>query len=502
MDESHKKEFAAFYTPETLSDLLCSLAIKNPEETILEPSFGGCSFLGSSWKALSKIGSVVPQNQIYGCDVDEFAFRNLKKNFPNAVGRNFLHKDFLKTSPEDFQNLTFSTVIGNPPFLPVSKFNNKELAWRIPKQLDLDISKKASLWAYFVLHSVNFLKENGNLFFVVPDSLCFTKYGQQLQEFLKTRFRNITIVRFEERFFQYAGTGEKTAFLLCEEYGKDVRANFSELACDRVENFDLKKLKPHTKISNHLVSNSEIDYVRLSDICDCKIGIVTGANKYLLQKESWFKAEGLAKQFYYPILSKTKELHGIDFSIRDLKSQQGIFRLIDFKKLHKKDKKIYTKFKRKIPGSILTNTTFKYRTKHKKQWFDYDDKRKPDMFLSYHSANGPKLVRNIAKLNTTNSLHRIYLKHGYKSIAMQKILSITMFSSFVRTEALVNGRHYGSALKLEPGDAKNILVPIPAKINNQKVNLLYKQVNKLVRENNLAEATRLADSLIQTNDRY
>src|SRR5690349_3340439 len=218
MEQTHRKEYAAFYTPENLSDLLCSLAIKTPEETVLEPSFGGCSFLGSSWKALSKVGSKQPQSQIFGCDVDEFAFRNLKKNFPSAVGTNFIHKDFLKTTVKDFKNNSFSTVIGNPPFLPVSKFSDKQLVWEVGERQNLHISRKASLWAYFVLHSLNFLKPSGNLYFVVPDSLCFTNYGQQLRDFLKTKFQRITIIRFEERFFQYAGTSEKTAFLLCEDF--------------------------------------------------------------------------------------------------------------------------------------------------------------------------------------------------------------------------------------------------------------------------------------------
>jgi adenine-specific DNA-methyltransferase len=506
MDLNRKREFAAYYTPSSISELLCSIAIKKSDEIILEPSFGGCSFLESSWNALSKVGSRVPQSQIFGCDVDRIAFKNLKTNFPKAVVSNFIQKDFLKSSPSDFSASEFTTIIGNPPFLPIDKFKNKELAWNIAKQRDLALSKKSSLWAYFVLHSLNFLRKNGNLYFVVPDSLSFTNYGKQLTEYLKRKFEKLTIIRFEEKFFQAVGTPEKTSFLLCEGYETERQNSFTEYKCDSLSKLDFGNLSLNLSadigcdVSNlSLRSTESVKYLKLSDVAECRIGIVTGANDYLLQSKEWLAGKDVPSRYFYPVLSKSNELTGIQLKKTDVSlkiRQNQISFLIDFPKIYRHDRQLYYRLKRTIPKSVLNNATFDYRTKTKK-WFMYDDKNIPDLFLSYHTAFGPRVVINTAKLNTTNSLHRVYLKRGFKSLDVKKIISISLLTSISRNSASENGRRYGSGiLKLEPGDAKNVLVPIPISYSKLTLNNTFKMIDKCLRNNDLRMAIKLADKFV------
>ena len=61
-----RKRLGAFYTPDTLSKLLCDWAIRSPDDTVLEPSFGGCSFLVSSYDRLQELGSKTPAEKVYG----------------------------------------------------------------------------------------------------------------------------------------------------------------------------------------------------------------------------------------------------------------------------------------------------------------------------------------------------------------------------------------------------------------------------------------------------
>ena len=43
-----RRILGAYYTPERLSQLLTDWAIRHVDDTVLEPSFGGCGFLATA----------------------------------------------------------------------------------------------------------------------------------------------------------------------------------------------------------------------------------------------------------------------------------------------------------------------------------------------------------------------------------------------------------------------------------------------------------------------
>ena len=103
-----KKDLGAFYTPAELTDLLCDWSIRNSEDTVLEPSFGGCGFLRSAQRRIGAIGNKSPNNQIYGCDIDPEAFNFLATTFEAPIDlARFQKCDFMNLQPSSEWPLSF-----------------------------------------------------------------------------------------------------------------------------------------------------------------------------------------------------------------------------------------------------------------------------------------------------------------------------------------------------------------------------------------------------------
>lgn len=70
---SYRRKLGSYYTPSNVADVLCTWAIRNPDDKILEPSFGGCEFITSAHKRLSSLGCIDPLKNIIGADIDSAA---------------------------------------------------------------------------------------------------------------------------------------------------------------------------------------------------------------------------------------------------------------------------------------------------------------------------------------------------------------------------------------------------------------------------------------------
>jgi len=109
---------AAFYTPQDVAQILTDWALLHPYDTVLDPSYGGCSFIKASQATLRKHGNAKPETQIYGVDIDPDAQSYLSELLAaGAQQQQFLCKDFFKVGTNDFGGQLFSAVVGNPPYL-------------------------------------------------------------------------------------------------------------------------------------------------------------------------------------------------------------------------------------------------------------------------------------------------------------------------------------------------------------------------------------------------
>lgn len=508
MTIERKKKLGAYYTPELVTNSLCDWAIRSKKDLILEPSFGGCNFLISSLNSLLKLGNNSPEKNIYGFDIDPNAFEIL--NDKKLNNSNFVLGDFLEY--QNSEKLLVEAVIGNPPFVSIHKMEEnyrKNLFLKFKKQ-ETKVAKRSSLWVYFIVHSLNYLKKGGRMAWIVPDSISFANYSTILVEQLEKKFKKINLIRIEERFFSETGTSEKTSVLLCDGYLEDRCkidiSNFKSLnaALEAIKNYNDQQVfigqeKAHNPFK--LNQNSQFEIVKLNTVFDIRIGIVVGASKLLISSEIKARQLPFFPHYVYPIISKGKQLNGISINKDHLtKDVTTPIYIADAINMEIEDQPLFNDFLLKIPTDILLNQTFQNRAK----LFGYDDFNHPDAFLTYYSQGQAKIIFNDKKeLNCTNSVHRLYLKKEYKkSLILIKFFALQTFADVLFNDTKAVAREYGNNIfKYEPSDAGNIPLIIPKIITKEfksEITKLFNSSNKLIQNGKSIEAKSKISSYMET----
>ncbi|MGY3446138.1 N-6 DNA methylase [Bradyrhizobium sp. USDA 4473] len=112
---AERRKIGAYYTPQTVTDILSEWAIRSADEIVLEPGFGGCGFLESAANRLSDLGCVTPSANLHGCDIDDHAFHVLYTRLGlTQLSGHFVLGDFLSLGREAFGNKAFDVAIGKP----------------------------------------------------------------------------------------------------------------------------------------------------------------------------------------------------------------------------------------------------------------------------------------------------------------------------------------------------------------------------------------------------
>lgn len=510
-----QRELGAYYTPSVLASLLAKWAIRSCNEHVLEPGFGGCGFLQAAVDRLSELGSLSPKNQLYGCDIDPQAFAYLSQNLGVlSIERRYILSDFVTVFPQSFSAQVFDVVIGNPPYVSLHNMSANQkasiLAWK--KITGIKINGRASLWAYFVLHAMSFLKPGGRMAWVLPGSFLEADYATSLREDIAASFEEVIAIQLTERMFLSVGAEERTVILLCSGFGglsKGIQISHctsadqldSAIASKSQVNSSLDKpialRQLHAALDERSIYNTlsnSTDAVSLGDLCKVLIGTVTGANRFFIMSPSRAKLHHLGERNLKPILSKFAHIQGAQISgvdIEDWQSQDKpclLFHLPDMRISQAAANYVAT-----FPeNERQQNSTFRRR----KDWLRADDGRIPHAFFSYMMHDGPRMVLNNVAINATNSIHRVFF-NPLISQQTRKLVVISLCSTFSQLSAEYVGRSYGSGvLKIEPSEANRIRLFLPKDKSAEQTNAAFLQIDACFRHRNPQGAQKVADMFI------
>ena len=519
-----KRNLGAYYTPEALSDILCGWAIREATDRVFEPSFGGCGFLKSAATALRNCGQKSPENQIYGCDVDESAFGYLQDVFSKPVDtKRFFLGDFLTFEKPDRWPRAFEAVVGNPPYLPYRKIENSAKAEARSKlsSVGFDLDLRASLWAYFVALSAFEVAPGGRMAWVLPSSFLHANYANDLREFLIGLFSKLHAFEIEERLFLSDGTEEKSIVLLGAGKIGAASANTNKIDSDisltRCSGLDDLKLAVAdwdrglgdasiscgSAVQDSLPRPVRILLSRLDSLKECtsvgglldiRIGLVTGNNKFFVLDENARRDLGLTSSELSRVVGKFKFVPGISFSEDDhddLLESGGRGYLVSCTEESRASPNLKAYLATYSREDRKSCATFKKRA----VWSAPDDKNPPDAFFPVMHHAGPRLVLNVAGLPCTNTIHRAFFKHG-TSEQTKRLACVSLLSTFSQLSSESVGRSYGAGvLKHEPREAERIRLLMP-KVHGNAVNAAYARCDRLLRTGDTEAARRAADELL------
>ena len=541
-DERDRKRLGIYYTPSGAARILCEWAIRSGSDRVLEPSFGACGFLEAAVDRLREVDADSPLDQLYGCDIDEAAFT---KYLDPKLGRGiesgrFLHRDFLRVRPNDFDGGAFDAVVGNPPYVSYHTMDEEQriAAEKALADAGLRISPKASLWAYFLLASTMFIRPGGRMAWILPSSFLYAEYAALVRDRLSQCFDRCLVVQLGQRLFLSEGTEEATIVVLAEGFGAtgegEIVLDFAETLEDLERSVEAwsrreSKAKAFDGRASALMLGDAAEgameaasgagrIVSVGAVADVRIGIVTGANPFFVIDEATAVSHGLPNSALRPILAKFVMAPGAALREADLVEARRSGRKLllvdtDHPDMADDGSSIRQYLDTFDGAKRESNKTFRKR----KLWHRPDDGRTPDAFFPYMYQHGPRIILNEARTTSTNTIHRVYFKGEMSSEgagpelpfplapsgkrlnaeSWRRTYAVSILSTFSQLSGELQGRSYGAGvLKHEPSEARRIRLVLPKFESLEDPERAFDEADTALRDGAPDAARAVADEFV------
>ena len=498
---STRKLEGIYYTPIALASPLTDWAIQRRESTVLDPSHGGCAFLHAAVSRFKQLGADQPFRQVYGADKDRKSIQFTRDLMTGGARPNQFHYgDFLRLSSQHFGR-RFGSILGNPPYVRHQLIGgtSKITAHCCVENDQIALDRKASYWAYFVIHSLKFIGRDGRLAFVLPGALLHADYAAAVRSTLLERFSSLTALILEDRVFEHAE--EEAVLVLARGFGGSARSlrlgtiSLKELQAggSSIEEFGSRAFRPDDTRDrwprSTFSSKATATYAalaarckKLGDLADVRIGTVTGANDYFLLSRAEALARDIRRSWTIPVIPRWTDF-GLEFRPSELEE------LID------SDSPCLL-----IRGSVRAEAMARYlrrgarlkvhlrqKSRERSPWHAVRVEDRCDAFMKYMCTFGPQITLNATGASVSNSIYALSWKVKY---AGRKV-ALGMLSTIAQLSAELEGRILaGGLLKLEPSDAKRLLIPIvPGLVS--KVG--FANISKLLAQGKSERARQLID---------
>ncbi len=364
-----RRRWGQFETPPEVVDLVLGFCLRQPGDTLLDPSCGQGVFLSGAdryrrW--LANDGRDAPASKLWGVEIDPVVASIAQESLPARI----LVSDFFCLQPGEELPGSFDCVVGNPPYTRAEWLGGiaddadykATIMRRATFGLDgaslAQMSKRSGLHAFFLVHGFKFLSPRGRFGFVVSNSWLDVDYGIGLKRFLLEHFKIIAVVESAvERWFDQAKVN--TCLLILERCDDpDGRARnqvrFARLwrplsafiarpldsagRAVEVENLIVRLLPGRSRVAGdvrvrvapqgdlkpdrkwgpylrapevHFRTRSREGAVQLAEVARVRRGCTTGANRFFYLSPERIAEWGIEPQFLRILLKSPKTIANI-----------------------------------------------------------------------------------------------------------------------------------------------------------------------------------------------
>jgi adenine-specific DNA-methyltransferase len=508
------KRLGKFYTPDAVAKALVDWAVRSSDDRVLDPSYGGCAFFAAARARLKLLGAAVPERQLFGVDIDPEAMTHLNALLngtrPTA---NFRTADFLHTRPAVFGK-AMQAIVGNPPYVRHHALTDEQLALARAAlaTTKYTLDGRASYWAYFVLHALQFLKPGGRLAMVLPTSLLNADYAVTVRRALSEQFALVRMAVVAKRMFEHVD--EASVIVLADGYsGGPARCAFSlvESASD-LPSWCLDSTSPLTALtlgpdaacwkqsllplaSREALAQSAVwpGVTTLGDLAKIRIGTVTGANRFFVLSGNDIQRHRLPESVLVWVLDSGSRLEGLEVNLPSLRKA-----LADGHRVKLFRPAGHLSSRRALAYVATALGEAAARAGHcqtREPWYVVRDSAPPDAFLSYVNHRVPRLALNTAGAACTNAVHRLWWKRP-RSRRDQRLIALSFLSSLSGLSAELYGRSYGGGvLKLEVAEAAAVRVALP-NADFTDLDVAFNDARRYLRAGNWNRARYTADEAV------
>lgn len=496
-NSSAQKLRGAYYTPLPLAEMMVKMFSREKDiKNVLEPSCGDGVFID----ALIEMPLMEHLDHIMAIEIEENEALKVKERVKDVSNITVRNQDFFEFY-EKRGKQKYDLILGNPPYIRYQYLeeNQRELMSDILISQGMKSNKLVNTWVGFMVACVNMLSNHGRIAFVIPAEILQVAYAEDLRLFLTNHLSKITLITFEELVFPDI---EQEILVFIGEKGDEEKGiKIIELSnLDDLSDFDIntngfQKLQHvHEKWTkyftndkeNALVSEIRSDkrFQKLSDVSLINVGITTGNNKYFsVNQETVDKYE--LQKVVRPLIGRSAHAHSVYFEKKDWKENVNAGKaayLIDFPDTDYDD---YSKKQREyIQMGEQNGENTGYKCSIRDKWYRIPSVWVPDAFFLRRNNLYPKFVLNCCDAVSTDTMHRIKFNDGIEPERI--LLSYYNSISFAFTELC--GRSYGGGvLEILPGEVGNIVVPKLDDIPLDRVKMVLRQVDQIVRDNDSIE---------------
>jgi adenine-specific DNA-methyltransferase len=503
-----RKARGAFFTPEPITRFITDWAIRDLDDTVLEPSAGDAAFLVEAVRRLRDLG--MPTPGVDGVEIHEYSAQVARRRIEEVGGAaNITISDFFLVEPE----ARYSVVVGNPPYIRYQDFSGESRTRSRAAALKAGVSLTAlaSSWAAFAIHSALFLKNGGRMGLVLPAELLSVNYAAAVRQFLFDRFRSVQLVLFTEQVFPEAEAD--VVLLLADGYNEgptDQATIYQAQDADALTSLDgpltWKPADPSGKWTGLLVTPDAVEPLRtlrtaghftsLDAWGDTTLGMVTGNNRYFALSPARVKELGLTRKDLVRLSPPgSSHLRGLELSSDAMTrlGQQGkatwLFRPSE---KHSEAAQAY------IDAGHVAGVDEAYKCRVRKPWYRVPLLPAADLLLTCMNADTPRLTTNTAGAHHLNSVHGVYFDDEHRELG-RELLPLASLNSVTLLNAEMVGRSYGGGiLKLEPREADVWAMPSHdlIQMHADQLRVIKPAVAKLLRQGELMKAVSLVDEVL------
>lgn len=482
-----------YYTPELVGRYLAQW-VSDAGPRILEPSCGDGAILRHLPATCAALGvELMPPEAAKARDA--------------APSASVVESDFFEWfSPAEERK--WDGVCGNPPFIRFQNWTEptRGLAFDVMRRVGMRPTKLTNAWVPFVVASSLALRRGGRLGLVIPAELLQVTYAAQLRAFLVDEFEELTAVTFKRLLF--SGVLQEVVLLLgvrgpgpasirvveVDDAGslpssEELSALPHAPALQHDSEKWIKYLLPPEGIDALRVVRERPGIVRLGQLADVDVGVVTGRNQFFVLRPSGTAERRLASHVR-PLVSKSAHVRGISFEPADLAALEAAdapcHLLVVENGLTLADHAALGAY---VDAGEAEEVHKGYKCSIRKQWWVLPSTWTPAAFLLRQIHDHPRIIANLTGATSTDTIHRVRMLNGTppRDLAAASVNSVTFAC------AEVVGRSYGGGvLELEPREAEALPFPDPRDLPAG----FAERVDALLRAGDLAAALDLVDRVL------
>ncbi len=477
------------YTPYRLAAAMVRRTGDDAKSLWLEPCFGRGVFL----RALHSAG--IPKRRIFAVDLDN------RPSKQDSLANSLRGVDFLEWCLTT--NNRFSKILGNPPYFSLRHAAPciQDAAAELASRLGFRLKRTGNCWVAFVCGALRVLTRGGDLCFVLPAAWDYADYAREIRSFLPTQFESLEVHRSARPLFP--GVQDGTVVLVGRNFGGQAKESRRYEHVDGtalISHLDIAEIRKPSSIvptaETNWNSKDKLPRVALGDLCEVRIGCVTGDCDYFLMNEDRRKSLGLPIASVIPVLSRARHLlkprtnRGDWQNLRDNGERVWMFRPSERVLNHPAVKK-YLDLKFSDGGCRRS----RYKIRQRKTWYLTPLSGRIDGYLSGMCAKSVWVsLSGKPQVEATNTLYTLRFKQGL-TLNEKAGICLGLLTTPAISQMRVSGRRYADGLiKYEPADIAAVRVPVLK--DSRGAFGTYRRAIKLLLGGKQEEAIALVDRFV------